>query len=362
MAIKIQMNKTVKGIEKLRIYLRGQSKFGETSLFRNVILEEFDGDATKGLLIGCGNEIGYTLLNNLQTTHINTWKDLKELETFLLKGKGTEHNIELIAFDTVDELIPIAEKEVMRLSQIQTGKPCDSINKALNGYGAGMNKVKELLKEYFTKLYKAGFGITCISHTKLKTIVEKGKNEDEGYQVLTSNLPNTYETIFADIFDCVLTGVIDKDVVDGRIENTNRKLYFRGNSFIDAGCRFGNETVPEYILVSDDQREFAKDFIKTLKDGMKNSVSNGISDEEYKKEVEEEKKQAEKDLKQVQQEVEQQEKAEEEQNIDELKAKLKSLMITTESKNKVKEFMKENSVRAIKDLNAEQLKELITLL
>ena len=362
MAIKIQMNKTVKGIEKLRIYLRGQSKFGKTSLFRNVILEEFDGDATKGLLIGCGNEIGYTLLDNLQTTHINTWKDLKELETFLIKGKGTEHNIELIAFDTVDELIPIAEKEVMRLSQIQTGKPCDSINKALNGYGAGMNKVKELLKEYFTKLYKAGFGITCISHTKLKTIVEKGKNEDEGYQVLTSNLPNTYETIFADIFDCVLTGVIDKDVVDGRVENTNRKLYFRGNSFIDAGCRFGNETVPEYILVSDDQRQFAKDFIKTLKDGMKNSVSNGISDEEYKKEVEEEKKQAEKDLKQVQQEVEQQEKAEEEQNIDELKAKLKSLMTNTESKNKVKEFMKGKNIKTVKDLSVEQLEELIGLL
>ena len=71
---------------------------------------------------------------------------------------------------------------------------------------------------------------------------------------------------------------------------------------------------------------------------------------------------AEKDLKQVQQEVEQQEKAEEEQNIDELKAKLKSLMTTTESKNKVKEFMKANSVKAVKDLSAEQLKELITLL
>ena len=71
MAIKIQMNKTVKGIEKLRIYLRGQSKFGKTSLFRNVILEEFDGDETKGLLIGCGNEIGYTLLDNLQTTEFN---------------------------------------------------------------------------------------------------------------------------------------------------------------------------------------------------------------------------------------------------------------------------------------------------
>ena len=37
-------------------------------------------------------------------------------------------------------------------------------------------------------------------------------------------------------------------------------------------------------------------------------------------------------------------------------------MTTTESKNKVKEFMKGNGVKSVKDLNAEQLKELITLL
>ena len=76
----------------------------------------------------------------------------------------------------------------------------------------------------------------------------------------------------------------------------------------------------------------------------------------------EEKKEQELEVKQVQEEVEEQEKVEEEQNIDELKAKLKSLMTTTESKNKVKEFMKEKNTKSVKDLNAEQLKELITLL
>lgn len=362
MAIKIQMNKTVKGIEKLRIYLRGQGKFGKTSLFRNVVLENFNGDATKGLLVGVGNEIGYTLLDNLQTTHCNTWKDLKELQLFLIKGKGTEHNIELVAFDTVDEILPIVEKEVCRLSQIQTGKPCDSINKALGGYGKGQEKVKELLKEYFTTLYKAGFGITCISHTKLKTIVEKGKNEDEGYQTLTSNLPNTYETIFADVFDCVLTGVIDKDIVDGKIESTNRKLYFRGNTFIDAGCRFDNGSVPEYILVDDNPKQFAKDFIHTLKEGMRESASNPISDKEYEKEVQEEKKQAEKDLKQVQEEVEQQEKEEEQTNIDELKSQLKEKLKTLEAKNIVKEYMKEKNIKSIASLNVEQLQEILAKL
>ena len=362
MAIKIQINKSTNNINKLRIYLRAVPKWGKTTLFRNIVLEKYNGDATKGLLIGIKDEIGYTLLDELQTTHCNTWKELKELENWLIKEKGKEHNIEFIAFDCVDELLPIAEKEVMRLSQIQTGKPCDSINKAMGGYGKGQEKVKEILKEYFTTLYKAGFGIFCIAHTKMKTIVEKGKNEDEGYNILTSNLANTYESIFADIFDCVLTGLIDRSVNDGKLEDTERRLYFRGTTAVEAGTRFSSNSVPEYLVVDDDPKEFAKNFLETIEDGMRNSATKPLNKEQVKKEVEEEKKQAEKDLKQVQQEVEQQEKVEEEQDIDELKAKLKSLMTTTESKNKVKEFMKENSVRAIKDLNAEQLKELITLL
>ena len=362
MAIKIQINKSTNNINKLRIYLRAVPKWGKTTLFRNIVLEKYNGDATKGLLIGIKDEIGYTLLDELQTTHCNTWKELKELQNWLIKEKGKEHNIEFIAFDCVDELLPIAEKEVMRLSQIQTGKPCDSINKAMGGYGKGQEKVKEILKEYFTTLYKAGFGIFCIAHTKMKTIVEKGKNEDEGYNILTSNLANTYESIFADIFDCVLTGLIDRSVNDGKLEDTERRLYFRGTTAVEAGTRFSSNSVPEYLVVDDDPKEFAKNFLETIEDGMRNSATKPLNKEQVKKEVEEEKKQAEKDLKQVQQEVEEQEKAEEEQNIDELKAKLKSLMTTTESKNKVKEFMKSNNVKAVKDLNAEQLKELITLL
>ena len=362
MSIKIQINKSTNDINKLRIYLRAVPKWGKTTLFKNVVLEKYNGDATKGLLIGIKDEIGYTLLDELQTTHCNTWKELKELENWLIKEKGKEHNIEFIAFDCVDELLPIAEKEVMRLSQIQTGKPCDSINKAMGGYGKGQEKVKEILKEYFTTLYKAGFGIFCIAHTKMKTIVEKGKNEDEGYNILTSNLANTYESIFADIFDCVLTGLIDRSVNDGKLECTERRLYFRGTTAVEAGTRFSSNSVREYLVVDDDPKEFAKNFLETIKEGMRNSATSPLNKEQFKQLQEEEKKQAEKDLKQVQKEVQQQEKAEEEQNIDELKAKLKSLMTTTESKNKVKDFMKDNSVRAVKDLNAEQLKELITLL
>ena len=105
-----------------------------TTLFRDMVLEEYNGNPEKGLLVGVGNETGYAYLDELNTTHVESWADMEELKKWLIKGKKSgEHEIELVAFDTADEIIPLAETEVCRLSQISTGKPCDSINKAFGG-------------------------------------------------------------------------------------------------------------------------------------------------------------------------------------------------------------------------------------
>lgn len=362
MSIKIKINKSTNDINKLRMYLRAVPKWGKTTLFRNAVLEEYDNKPEKGLLISLGNEFGETLLDELQCTHADTWKELRELQQWLIKEKGKEHNIEMVAFDTIDEIISIAEKEVCRLSQIETGKPAKSINQCYNGFGSGQAKVKSLLKEYFTTLYKAGFGVMAISHTKIKTITEKNMNPDEGYMVLTSNLPNTYENIFSDIFDIILTGTIEKTIIDGKLNGTERRLYFRGDGYVEAGTRFSSNSVPEYLVVNDDPKEFAKNFLQTLKEGMRNSATRPIDKEQVKKEIEKEKKQAEKDLKQVQQEVEEQEKEEQQKSVDELKSQLKDKLKTTENKNIVKDYMKKKGVKSVASLDAEQLTEILSKL
>lgn len=362
MGIKIKINKSTNDLNKLRMYLRAVPKWGKSTLFRDLILEEYNNNPEKGLLISIGAEYGETLLDELQCTHVDNWKELKELQNWLIKEKGKEHNIEMIAFDVIDELIPIAEAEVCRMSQIETGKVCKSINSAYNGFGQGQTKLKMLLKNFFNSLYKAGFGIMAISHTKIKTITEKNMNPDEGYMVLTSNLPNTYENIFSDIFDCILTGTIEKTITDGKLDGTERRLYLRGDGYVDAGTRFSSKSIPEYLVVDDNPKEFAKIFVHTLKEGMRLSATNPINKEQVEKEIQEEKKESEKELEKVQEQLEQEEKEVEEQNVEELKSKLKGLMTTTESKNKVKEYMKSNSVKSVKDLSVQQLEELIGLL
>ena len=270
--------KTKADIQSLTIFLRSVRKWGKSTLFRNLILEKY-GDPEAGLLVGVGNEVGYNLLDNLNATQVESWKDMKELKKWLINEKGKEHNIKIVAFDVVEELIPIAEAEVIRLSNTE-GKPATTLNNSFGGFGEGRKKLQKLLKEYFTDLRKAGFGIFCIGHTKVRTIREKG-DETEGYNVLTSTLSNDYESIFSDIFDVVLTGTIEK-TIDGKIiTGEERRLYFRSTGYIDAGCRFSNDAVPEYIVYDNN---FAKTFLDTLEEGLRKSKTNPISKEEFKKE------------------------------------------------------------------------------
>ena len=270
--------KTKADIQSLTIFLRSVRKWGKSTAYRDLILEKY-GDPEAGLLVGVGNEVGYNLLDNLNATQVESWKDCKELKRWLINEKGKEHNIKIVAFDVVEELIPLAEQEVIRMSNAE-GKACTTLNGALGGFGEGRKRLQKILKEFFTDLRKAGFGIFCIGHTKVKTIKEKG-DETEGYNILSSTLSNDYESIFADIFDVILTGTIEKAVDGKKVVGEERRLYFRSTGYIDAGCRFAPDAVPEYIVY---EGNFARTLLDTLEEGLRKSKTNPVSKAEFKKE------------------------------------------------------------------------------
>lgn len=279
--VKPVINTIKADIKNVSIYLRSTKKFGKTTLFRDVILEKY-GDPARGLLVGCGNEKGYKMLDNLNCTQVSTYKELTELKDWLIKEKGKEHNIEIVAFDTGDEFALIADKETIRRSNLENpNKTTKSIKAAFGGFTGGEKySANDIIKPYMTELQDAGFGVWCIAHTKFKTIKEKGGLEEDGYMQLTSNMGADYEAAFGDIFDVVLTGVIDrafeekqvKDSVKKYATDTVRKLYFRGTPLIDAGGRFADGAVPEYLVF--DQPNMAAEFIKTVEEGMEKSKTD----------------------------------------------------------------------------------------
>ena len=125
----------------------------------------------------------------------------------------------------------------------------------------------------------AGFGIWVIAHTKFKTIKEKGGLDEDGYMQLSSNMGADYEAAFGDIFDVTLTGVIDRDLETKQVGDKTkkyatdeiRKLYFRGTTLIDAGGRFADNAVPEFMVF--DKPDMGAEFVRVVEEGMEKSKS-----------------------------------------------------------------------------------------
>ena len=265
-------------IKNLSIYLRSTKKFGKTTLFRDVVLAKYN-DPSRGLLVGCGNEVGYKMLDNINTTQVTSYKDLVELKEWLISTKGKEHNIEMIAFDTGDELALLADQQTIKISNMENPtKKVKSIKAAMGGYTAGEKySANDLIKPYMSDLQNAGFGVWVIAHTKFKTIKEKGGLDEDGYMQLTSNMGADYEAAFGDIFDVTLTGVIDRDFEEKGegskkkkySTDTVRKLYFRETPLIDAGGRFAFGAVPEYMIF--DKPNMGDEFVRVVEEGMEKS-------------------------------------------------------------------------------------------
>lgn len=258
-----------------RHYWRAPKKWGKTSLFADLALELY-GDMGKSLLISCGNERGYSALDGLVYVDCPEWSALTEVIDELVENKE-DNEFKLIGFDTVDELVAMAQREVIRLEYRKSGERKE-FNACLGGYGAGRKKVEDLINAIITRLGDSGYGLIFIGHTKIRDIKEK--NGDE-YQMLTSNLSSDYDGIFANKADICMMGTIEKNIDDGFVQDAKRFMVFRGDGYIDAGGRFAD--IDSKVEVS------AKNYIKTVTDAIRRSIkSNEVTDEYIEKKMEQE--------------------------------------------------------------------------
>ena len=250
-----------------RHYWRAPKKWGKTTMFSNLVWELYK-DMDCGLLISCGNERGYSALDSLVYVDCPEWSALMEVVDELVENKA-ENKFKLLAFDTVDELVSMAQREVIRLEYRKSGDRKE-FNACLGGYGAGRKKVEELINAIITRLGDSGYGLIFIGHTKIRDIKEK--NGDE-YQMLTSNLSSDYDGIFANKADICMMGTIEKNIDGGFVQDAERYMVFRGDGYIDAGGRFAD--IESKVEVS------AQNYIKTVTDAIRKSIKSHDATDEY---------------------------------------------------------------------------------
>lgn len=321
-----------------RHYWRAPKKWGKTTLFANLILELY-GNMEKGLLISCGNERGYSALDGLVYVDCPEWGPLMELTDELIENKN-DNEFAILGFDTVDELVAMAQREVIRLDFRKSGEKHE-FNACFGGYGAGRRKVEELINSLITRLGDSGYCLIFIGHTKIRDIKEK--NGDE-YQMLTSNLSSDYDGIFANKCDICMMGIIEKSIDDGFVQNAERYMVFRGNGYVDAGGRFAD--IEERVEVS------AKNYIKTVTDAIKKSIKSHEVTDEYIETKKKQEQQAREEYYQanreklMQEDPDDAEMENEIQQCDELKAQIKKTInsLDSEGKKAAQTKLKENDL------------------
>jgi hypothetical protein len=242
-----------------------------TTLYRDLILEAY-GTPEAGLLISPSNETGFRAIDNLYAQEAPTWKSFVDIIDDLVDNKA-DNNFKIICIDTIDALVEIATDRVLQMHYHQKGEHAVSLNAALGGYSAGQNKVSELINDQIKRLEAAQYGIFFIGHCKLKKITDPETGLE--YEQVVGNLESRFDSIFINKSDIICTLAMSKEIVEGKLVGTDRKLYFRANSYIDAGSRF--KGMPESVSYG------PREYIKAFEEGVKSSYSTPITNEEMSK-------------------------------------------------------------------------------
>lgn len=260
MARQYKTNEVKVDLASYRHYWRGVKKAGKTTLFYQLMMKLY-GDPSYGLELSIGNERGYKALDGMVYDEAPDWATLIEIVEDLIENKA-DNNFKFICFDTVDELVEIAKKEVVRLDYRKTGERHE-FNACLGGYARPREKVTELINNLMTRVEDSGYGIIWIGHTKYRTVNEKN---GDSYDMLTSNLSSDYDGIFANKADVVMMIDIEKEIEGSFIQGTQRYMWFRGNGFVDAGGRFSQ---------IEQKVEFSVDnYIKTVSDAIRAEIKS----------------------------------------------------------------------------------------
>ena len=321
-------------------------KFGKTTFWSELVAEAW-GSEDKGLLISFGNEEGYHSIDGVAFDVAKEWSVGYDEETGLrgfveivddLVDNNSEYGIRGVCLDTLDTLVDVATKEILRLHRREKGNVCKSLNDAFSGYGRGAARLLELINAQINRLRDAGLAVFILCHIKLKerTDILSG----EKFEQITNNLPDNIFTNIADTSQMVMVGAYEREIVDGKIVNEVRKIYLRENSTVDAGSRFSG--LPSKIELT------PKAFLEAFEIGVKNSMKSPVSNNELDtiKEIEEQERKAKSEVAA---------KKEKENKVDidrnnELFDLIKSEFTeaTTRTKNKVKKIMAEHGIESFK--------------
>lgn len=274
------------------ICLLGESGIGKTTISKE-ICEKLVGE--DGYInFDLGNEQGSDAIEGIVAEKIEDWAKLTEVVDDIIDNKEADYpDLKVIVWDTFDELILLAEAEVVRIhNKKNPDKRVDSISQAFGGFMRGNDKAMELIVNMMGDLRKAGVSSFIIGHVKRTEITDPVTNET--YSKLTSDTTQRYFSAIKNKMHFVGLAYIDREIVKEKTGRQNivthrditvnkvvseaRVISFRDNTYsVDSKSRFA-EIVDKIPFDADE-------FIKAMTDAIKAEKSkSGKTEKQIAKE------------------------------------------------------------------------------
>lgn len=270
----------------------GESKVGKTTLAKEVCEKLVGEDGY--LHLDIGREDGAAAIQGIVSETIEDWSKLKEVIDDIIENKNEDYpELQTIIWDTLDELIILAEAESIRLfNRKNPDKKTDSINSAWGGFGKGQDKAIELILDAIWELKKVGVNSIIIGHVKRTDVVDPLTQET--YSKITADTQQRYFNAIKNKMHFIGLAYIDRDIVKektgkknivtkqdimiNKVVSESRMISFRDDTYsVDSGSRFAD--IVDKIPFDPDA------FIKALQDAiLAEQAKSGVALDDAKKE------------------------------------------------------------------------------
>ena len=274
------------------ICLLGEGGIGKTTIIKQVCEKLVGEDGYIHLDIG--REDGAAAIQGIVSERIEDWAKLKEVTEDIIENKTTDYpNLQVLIYDSFDELIDLAEKEAVRLyNKKNPDKKAETINGAWGGFGKGEDKALDMILDLIWELKKVGINPIIIGHVKRSDIIDPITQET--YSKLTSDTTQRYFNNLKNKMHFVGLGYIDRDIVKektgrknvvtkqditvNKVVSESRYISFRDDTYsVDSKSRFAD--------IVDKIPFDADEFIKAMQDAILAEQAKGTKTlEETKKE------------------------------------------------------------------------------
>lgn len=285
--LKIQTNEISFNIKDYVHLIMGSKKIGKSTLFSEIGKIEYGLDKT--LCISMGDEDGHKVLKGLPYVNPKNWDEFHEfIHDMVIHPEN--YPFEIVSIDTIDVMVDMAIDKILKEHLIKYKEPCKSINDAFGGYGRGKEAVCRLISNEIELIKQSKYGLFLIGHNKVKPQEDK---DGIKFLQLTSNLESQYYNTFAykaaiicniDVEQNIGDAILDstgKTRKAGKLQNSERYMYFRSDGYVDAGSRFRN--IPNRVPFTDDPNVAAQNYINAVKEGIKDADEFSGSDEDFAK-------------------------------------------------------------------------------